>query len=180
MASAMINARNPLDSGLRIWGLGIDKIPSGNWLKDESIIKSDRHQGDQWDFDVALSNGKHTLYFIVSVTDPTKGAYSGEALFGKAGFTFAGVDNDSVAQMDVVVKGDSVTRADGKDSKTTDIDTTDSSSKFNGFKKFGTKIASIKDLSRDTWIKIAAIGGAIGGGVIVAYLVLGRKKRRRF
>jgi hypothetical protein len=176
----MINARNPLDGNLRIWGLGIDKIPSGNWLKDGSIIKSERHQGDRWDFDVALSEGKHTLYFIVSVTDPTKGAYNGEALFGNAGFTFAGVDNDSVAQMEVVVKGDSVKRADGRDSKTTDIETTGSSSKFGGLMRLGTKIAGIKDLSKDAWIKIATASGVIGGGAVVTYLVLNRKKRRRF
>jgi hypothetical protein len=96
MVKAAITARNPSDSQTRFWGLGIDRVPRGNWIKDDAIIKSSRHQGDPWVFDLPIPDGKHTLYFIVSQTDLSIPGYNGEALFDKAGFTIQGVDNDTI------------------------------------------------------------------------------------
>ena len=113
MVQAAITARNPGDGTARVWGLSVDKIPSGNWLKDPTIVKSSKKTGELWNLNLQIPDGMHKLYFIVSLTPNTNGTYAGEAIFDQAGFNFQGVDNDSLVSFDVNVKGGKATRATG-------------------------------------------------------------------
>jgi hypothetical protein len=117
---------NPEDNFSRTWGLGIDNVPTDNWLKDPSIIKqSGIKSGEKWEFNFQLTDGKHVVYFIISQTPGALGSYAGEAIFGdKARFTFVGVDNDSVAAFEVNVRGGNFTKT-GKSNQApvTDIPT---------------------------------------------------------
>lgn len=183
MVKAQIHARNPQDNVLRIWGLGIDKIPTGNWLKDPAVLKSNRHQGDMWEFDLNVPEGKHVLYFIVSQTNPDKGGYEGEALFGQAGFSFKGIDNDTIAEFPVMMKGSKLTRDSAvSQAKSTDIETTSTSS--SGFHPWQTIKGTVTKVK--TSVTAEPKKYIVIGGVIVAVPLIGfaawkmYKKKRRF
>jgi hypothetical protein len=104
---------NPEDGFSRSWGLGIDTIPTGNWLKDPAIIKQNgMKSGETWKFNFTLVDGKHTIYFIISQTPGLLGSYQGTAMFGdKAEFSFLGVNNDSVAAFEINVTGGTFVRS---------------------------------------------------------------------
>lgn len=186
MVKALITARNPNDSMIRVWGLGIDKLPVGNWLKDPSIVKVNKRSGELWETDLPLSDGKHVLYFIISQTDPPLGGYTGEALFDGpapkdgAGFNFNNIDNDTIAEFPVTIKSGKATRDGSATSTTQEVPenrpgvTTKVRNVLSGIK---TKVtdANKKQLAMYGGIAIAAgIGGYVGYKLIVA------KKRKRF
>lgn len=121
MGLVTIKATDPLDSYLRNWALFIDTPPVGNWGKQQGLISTQKKSGSTWSQSVPISDGKHKVYFIVSLTDATLGTYSGTAIFDNAVFSFAGVDNDSVAVFDIDVKNGKASRVGGVNSTTTDL-----------------------------------------------------------
>lgn len=179
MVQAQITARNPLDNGLRSWGLSIDQPPTGNWLKDESVIKSQQLSNSLWSRALAIPDGRHTLYFIVSTSQVENGTYSGEALFDTAGFSFEGVDNDSVAAFDINVKMGKATRA----SASSRIGPTDLPTEGVVKAKFRGLIQSIKDMrhwNKQQTMKAIASLIAVGVVVVVVYIVVKRMKLNGF
>lgn len=182
MPSVVFTARNPLDTTLRYWGIGIDKLPVGNWLKDPDIIKSQRYQGDVWSPEIGLSDGKHVLYFIVSQTDPLRGGYEGEAAFPSSGtgFNFRGIDNDTVATLPVIVKGGNIKR-DQNASQAVDKDIPENA--FSGFSKGGQVLGSLAARMKDAWankkkeIGIVAIVIVVAVGAICIFKRLKGKSR---
>jgi len=183
MPMAQINARNNLDTSLRYWGIGIDKIPTGNWLKDADIVKAQRYQGDLWQPELNMSDGKHVLYFIVSQTDPSRGGYDGDAVIGEAGFNFKGIDNDTAARMPVIVAGGKIKRdsssshAEGKD-----IPENAFSGGFAGAGgRLKASLSSLRNMTAETRNRIAIGAGiTVVGGIIVAICYKTWKKRKRF
>jgi hypothetical protein len=183
MVEVAITARNANDNAVRAWGLGIDKIPTGNWLKDDSVIKSNQKSGDLWKRSLDLSDGDHTLYLIISQTPGQLGTYMGEALFDAAGYNFAGVDNDSVAAFEMKVSKGKATRKGGVPATTgpTDIPTTGTSflqGKFGGLGRLG---ANIKAWNKDSWIKVGYVSGGLAVTVVLFFvgkrILKGRKRR---
>lgn len=190
MVQVAITARNPLDSAIRIWGVGIDKVPTGNWTKDESVVKATKRSGELWNSNLQLADGKHKLYFIISQTVLSNGTYQGEALFDTAGFNFQGVDNDSLAIFDVTVKGGKASRTSGTSATTkpTDVQTeptktgftSKASAQLAGIKN---KLYSVKLWNRMDWVKAIVVTVAIVGAGFGIYWIVKRMKngkRRRF
>lgn len=179
MVSASITARDQLDNGLRIWGLAIDTPPTGNWLKDASVIKASKNSGDLWSTVLAIPDGRHTLYLIISTTQASNGTYSGEALFDTAGFSFEGVDNDSVAAFDVNVKGGKATRA----SSSSRIGPTDVNTESPYRRKLLGLYQSIKDMRHWNKSQTAKFVGslvAVGTILVVGYIVYKRMRMNGF
>lgn len=178
MVNAAITARNEADNSIRQWGIGIDTIPTGNWLKDESVIKSTKRSGDLWNVDIPLSNGKHTLYFIISQPNSLDlGTYTGEALFDIAGFNFVGVDNDSVAAFAVEVSDGKAKRASGTPATTdpTDLEDGGRLSRILNFLK--NPLAKI-EWDRKTWLKAGLVTGVSVGAVVSAAYILPKVRNR--
>lgn len=182
MVQVAITARNPTDGTTRVWGLSVDSIPSGNWLKDSTIVKTDKKTGELWNTNLAIPDGMHKVFFIISQT-PGLGTYSGEALFDTAGFNFNGVDNDSIVSFDVNVKNGKATRSTGVPATTGPTD-------INGGNKFLAPIKSrlyaLGDKMRTTKLKWQHVGWAailIGGSLTALYVykrMMKRNGRRRF
>lgn len=187
MVLTAITAVNPEDTFSRTWGLGIDVIPTGNWLKDPSIIKQPAMKsGETWKFDFNLVDGKHTVYFIISQTPGALGTYQGEANFGdKARFTFVGVDNDSVAAFEMNVAGKKFFKvSSGSSDPVQDIPTTSGQFIPNIKGKFsflrGIPLA-LKGKGSGQWNAWnAVIVTVVGVGGIVAALGLRKRMKRRF
>lgn len=184
MVEVAITARNPNDNSIRAWGLSIDKIPTGNWLKDDSVIKTNKKSGELWKTNIDVPDGDHTVYLIISQTPGDLGTYDGEALFDQAGYNFAGVDNDSVAAFDM-----SVSKGKAKRNKSTPATTgpTDIPGESSPFKsKLGSlsRVATkIKAWERDTWIKAGIVGAVSAVSILVIAVVAKRLKNgngRRF
>jgi len=180
MVQVAITARNPADGNTRVWGLSIDEIPSGNWLKNSAIVKTDKKTGELWTTNLQIPDGRHKIYFIISQT-PGLGTYSGEALFDQAGFNFSGVDNDSLVAFDVLVKSGKAVRSTGVPA-TTGADDIDKPKFYTPIKarlnEVGDKVRGI------TWswkhgVGIAVIiGGTLGG--LYLYKKMSKNGRRRF
>jgi hypothetical protein len=181
MVKASITARNQADSSIRFWGLGVDKIPRGNWAKDEGIIKSSRHQGDPWIFDVPIPDGDHILYFVVSQTDNSIPGYSGEALFDEAGYNFTGVDNDTIAEFPVIVKnGLAKRKGASSQSKLDDIPENTQSGFKSKLSRITSGVKKIKDWDRAMWVKTGVASGIVIGGGLATYVTYKRMKKGRF
>lgn len=182
MVQVAITARNPTDGTSRVWGLSADKIPSGNWLKDPTILKMSRKTGELWNTQMQLPDGNHKVYFIVSQT-PGLGSYSGEALFDVAGFNFNGVDNDSLVAFDILVKNGKASRSTGASASTNATDITTGNKFTTPIKArlfaLGDKIRSVKL----TWKHAGLVVILVGGIFTALYLykrVYRRNGRRRF
>lgn len=175
----MITARSPGDNSLRTWGVSIDTKPSGNWRKDDSVITSERHSGDLWNVDLPIADGKHTVYFIVSDTDPQSGGYDGSGILDQAAFNFKGIDNDTISAWPIVVK-DGVAKSGQPSTQATsqDIETEGGTDRFQAIRKLGNRLRNLTKEQKD---KIA-IGGGIATAVTISGIVIYKavKKSRRF
>jgi hypothetical protein len=175
MVKVAITATDPKDSSNRIWGLAIDSPPEGNWTKNAMIYQAVKQSGQLWNFDLPLSDGKHTLYFIVSAPNG-KALYDGEALFDEAGFTFDNVDNDSIAPFNInVVKG-KASKATGFGTITSPLENPGTKS-FDGVGRFlksgASKLKGLSTMNRDTAVKV---GGAVAAVVVLVIIsILGLK-----
>lgn len=169
MVKVAIQATNPSDSSIRTWGLAVDNPPEGNWTKNNMIYQAQKQSGDLWQFDLPLTDGKHTLYFIVSQPPSMPEKYSGEILLDNTSFGFSDVDDDTISPMDINVSGGKVTRATGSSYETKPKDIGDGrwSTVSRGLGKVKTRLTSI---DKNTWIKIIGTGVAITASVVVTVL----------
>lgn len=174
---ASIVARSPGDNSLRTWGISIDKVPTGNWRRDDSIIKSERHSGDEWVLDIPVPDGDHKLYYIVSDTSRESGGYAGEVLLDTAGFNFTGIDNDTISEWPIKVKNGVATRGQPSSQATSeDIETT--SNRFGSLRELGNRI---KNMTRQQKQKTVTYGGIAVAIPVAAYVIYKvAKKSRRF
>jgi hypothetical protein len=182
MVKAQIIANNPEDSAIRTWGLSVDKIPRGNWRKDESVIQAERNEGDLWEFDFLPADGDHVLYFVVSQPSNMGGGYDGVATFDTAGFNFKGADNDTIMEFPVTVKNGKATRNSPKSQASTqDVPENKAgvnSARLAKLKAFGSKVKGIKDWTRKQQATAAGIVTVIGLGIGFAAWFFGKKKKR--
>lgn len=178
MVEAIIDARNPRDNALRYWGISVDQIPRGNWVKDKAVISAAKDQNKPWIVDVPVSDGKHIIYFVVSQPNGELGGYDGQIAFGGESYNFEDVDTDTVFGFEVDVKNGKV-KSEGKGST---IETElESKSKFDvlGSIKGGLKKAysAMDNANTKTALIITAVvTGGIGG--YAAYKKYSKKSRR--
>lgn len=181
MVQVAITARNPSDGNTRVWGLSVDSIPTGNWLKDGSIVKADKKTGELWSTNLQIPDGMHKVYFIISQT-PGLGTYSGEALFDQAGFNFNGVDNDSLVAFDMLVKNGKATRSTGVPATTGPTDIPGANKFITPIKtrlyNLGDKIRQVKLTWKHAGWAAFLIGGTLTG--LYLYKRMNKNGRRRF
>lgn len=181
MVQVAITARNPTDGTTRIWGLSVDEIPSGNWLKNSTIVKSDKKTGDLWNTNLQIPDGMHKIYFIISQT-PGPTTYAGEALFDTAGFNFSGVDNDSIVAFDVNVKNGKATRATGVPATTGPTDVPVANRFLTPIKSRLYSLGDKVKQTKMTWNTVIVGLILAGSGAAILYYLKRSKKigRRRF
>jgi hypothetical protein len=181
MVQVAIAARNPTDGTTRVWGLSVDSIPTGNWLKDSNIVKTDKKTGELWNTNLQIPDGSHKIYFIISQS-PGLGSYDGEALFDVAGFNFSGVDNDSIVAFDVIVKNGKASRATGVPATTGPTDLPTTNRFYTPIKSrlfmVGDKIRKVKLTWKHGVGAIILVGGTLSA--IYLYKRMYKKGRRRF
>lgn len=182
MVEAIINAQNPRDNALRFWGIGIDEIPRGNWVKDESVIHSTKSSGESWVSNVPLADGKHVLYFVVSQPNGPLGGYSGEIALGSTSFEFDSVDTDTVFAFEVDVKDGKVKTSTKGSNLETEEGGNGSNSRWNIFSQAGKKFSGMKTWMQQNQRKTIIIFAGIGLGGVGAYLLFRYfdNKKKRF
>jgi hypothetical protein len=106
------NEKDPFD---RRWVVTIDKLPPLNWPLsanfDGTSFVETHSQGELMQTSLSLPNGKHVVYFAVSVPNGSEwGTYSGGVQMDGVSGEFTGIDVDTVAAFEIEVKDNKVTK----------------------------------------------------------------------
>lgn len=179
MVEAVVEARNANDNSLRYWGLSVDKLPSGNWVKDKSMVVAARKQTEPWLVNLDIADGKHTVFFVISQTSPEIGGYDGEIALGGASFTFDGVDNDTINGFDIEVKNGKVmsTSKTGRDIETNEDG---SHSWTEPFRKIGGAFQKIPEWVKEKQEIAALVALGVGVAGATSYVLYRKYKGKRF
>jgi hypothetical protein len=109
MVKIGVVANNERDSFERRWLIVVDKLPPLNWSLSanfDGVSFVEAHtQGQLMQTQLNLPDGKHTIYFAVSVPDSGEwGTYSGGIQMDGVSGEFTGIDVDTVAAFEIEVK----------------------------------------------------------------------------
>ncbi len=103
-----VQANDAQDFAYRVWALYIDLPPGayvggGQWAAGPPAASETHVSGDTMSTSFPFPSGSHTLYFVVSATDPTLGSYSGTITVNGTVYNFSGVNANKPAVQAITV-----------------------------------------------------------------------------
>lgn len=175
MVKFSIVANNVKDPFARRWLLSVDNVPAPNWPLtanfDGSSFIENRVQGQLMTKELNLPDGKHIVYFAVSVPNASEwGTYSGGIQMDDVAGEFNGVDVDSVAAFEITVKGNKAVKR--VNSTNTEVADSKISKVTNRIKGLPTMVRDHKNAF------IVGVGLAIGASIAGVVIYKVRKGRR--